>query len=465
MSTPPSTCNNITSATLYQLYQNLKKAPSIVKSLQNNYTGLALENNINAFNYLVGFSADSTEASFFINSTYSSANELNNYFNPSFMFKAWAIKSNIEALSELILSFEGVSGGNSVSLDSAATNDLYTFWNYYFDFIFYQFFCTQNGLKVQSTNPTIGSAYIDLKGTDNLLLQVKNLHSLLLTSQNGGDGLGSGGSGTKRLCEFCADFWSTNNDDNIRNTIVSNPGLNQFCGCCVGIPLLNFGSLGPQQPPIRCQPICSSPNVVKSYAGSSSVVNNGGDNSYQSTNSSFNSSVNGGFYLPYSCPNQTICIMDKLNIQVAGFNNQLDFNQVCPGCTNGECECFIDSGSNVIENMGADGSGMNNPVVFNQKCGKGTFCFNVQGDGTRVQVKCNTNNVANTSKHPDYGYDGSGKVSFLSSIAATNSYAYGIDNVIIPIIFFSVVVFYLLLTTIDIVSHIRRVYRIKNLIY
>lgn len=476
MSLIPSTCNSndYTSTTLFKLYQNLTKQKVILQALLKEYNGLGIDENINAFNYLVGFRADSIEPSFFVLDTDFALNEtkLNSLFSPTFMLQSWGIKTNVRALSNLILSFEGIVSGGTATVSNVTIAEVYTFWNYYMDFVLYQFFCTQTGLKTLASNPNIGSSYIDLKGTDGLLLQVKNLHSLLLTSENGGTGFGSGGSGTKRLCDFCSDFWASSSEDDIRKTIVSNPTLNQFCGCCTGIPLMNFGPNGPggsestiSQPSIRCQPICSGPNIVKSYAGSSTYVNNGGDTSYQNKGSTFYSDNDVGFYQAYDCPNQTICIMDKLNIQVAGFNNQLDFNQVCPGCTDGECDCYIDSDSNVIENMSGDGSGMNNPVVFNQKCGKGAFCFNIDANGERTQVKCNTNNVANTSKHPDYGYNGSGKVNYLSSIVATNAYAYGINNIIIPIVIFAVVIFYMLLTTIDIVSHIRRIFKVKNLTY
>lgn len=462
MSFAPSTCNNIDANTLSNLYSKLKSVNSIAgtNGALNNFNGLNNVNNINAFNYLVGFEYTSSEPSFFVQDTTFTAQTINSKFNVQFMFKAWSIRTNVIALSELILSFQGVDSGNNIIFSDLPSSDIYEFWNYYLDFVFYQFFCNQTGLTSQATKTSIDSGFIDLKNSDYLLLQVKNLHSLLLTAENGGNGLGSGGSGTKRLCEFCADFWGTD----ARKSILANQGLNNFCGCCSGIPPLNF-STNISQPPIRCQPICSGPNIVKSYAGDATYVNNGGDTNYQNTSSTFFSDSNAGFYPAYYCPNQTICIMDKINVQIAGFNNQLNFNQVCPGCIDGECECFIDTGSNVIDNMSANETGMNNPAVFNQKCGAGTRCYTVNGDGTRVEVKCNSNNVANTSKHPDIGYDGSGKVSFLNSIVATNAYTYGINNIIIPLVIFAVIVFYLLLTTIDIVTHIRRNFKMKNLVY
>ena len=471
MSSPPSTCTNYAITSLSTLKVQLSKSPHVVTILKENYSSLGLDQNINAFNYLLGFQYKSLQASFFFTEDSFSSSVLDTKFSPTFMFQAWSIKSNVRALSQLILSLEGISSGTGTDIvpQKIAQPELYNFWNSYMDFVFYQFFCINTGLTTSPSNTTSSSAYINLKGGDDLLLEVNNLHALLLTSENGGAGLGTGGAGTKRLCQFCTDFWGSD-QSNIRKTIVSNPGINKFCGCCTGIPLLDFGTAGPggkdssdKQPPIRCQPICSGPHIVKSYAGSNSLVNNGGDLSYLTKGNDFYSANSSGFFFAFNCPNQTICIMDKLNIQVAGFNAKLDFNQVCPGCGGGECLCFIDSGSNVIENMAANGKGMSDPVVFNQKCGNGAFCFNVQGDGTRVQVKCNNNNTSNTSKHPDLNYNGSGKVNFLNSIVSTNAYTYGLDNIMLPLLFFSIIIFYLLLTTIDTVSHIKRVFKMKRL--
>lgn len=447
MSSAPSICTNYPIKDLTSLATKLNSINSITNQLSN-YTGSEYATNINAFNFLVGFQYETS--SFFYNGT--APSELNNKFNASFMYNAWSIKSNIQALSELILSLEGNNGTVAIN-----QTDLYNFWNSYFDFVFYQFFCLQTGLTTNN--------FINL--TQPMPIQINNLYLLMLESSGGG--FGSGGTGTKRMCQFCATFWSSSSSSSsssgggIRENIVNYPSLNKFCGCCSGIPLINLGDNGPTQPPLRCQPICSDPTVVKNYAGSDSLVNNGGDLTYQDKGSDFYSDAQSGFFMPYSCPNQTICIMDKLNIQVAGFNNQLDFNQVCPGCTNGECECFIDSGSNVIQNMGANGIGMNDPETFNQKCGKGAYCFNLQGDGTRTQVLCNSNNAANTSKNQDINYNGSGQPNYLNSITTTNNYAYGINNIILPLAFLAVIVFYLLLTAIDTVSHIRRTYKMKQL--
>lgn len=454
MSYPPSICNvNYPVTNLSSLYDALNANPQVVDELATNYAGLGFDTDINSFNYLVGFQYQSEQPAFFFADS-SIKPQLNLNFNVNFMLTAWSIKSNVQALSQLILSMEGAgTAADNIALTVPPQTQLYAFWNSYFDFVFYQFFCLENGLS--------NTSYVNLIGNNIQSLQIQNLYSLLLTSQNGGNGFGSGGTGTSRMCQFCASFWGTDTSQ-IRKTIVSNPALNKFCGCCDGIPLLNFGTNGPVQPPLRCQPICSNPNTIRAYAGPSTLVNNSNDLTYQNKNSDFYSDVQAGFFMPYTCPNQTICIMDKLNIQVAGFNNQLDFNQVCPGCTNGECECFIDSGSNVIENMGANGVGMSDPEVFNQNCGLGAVCFNLQGDGNRTEVKCNTNNVANTSKYPDINYNGSGQNNYLNSITDTNAYAFGINNIIFPVVFFVIILIYLLLTTIDIVSHLKRLYKIKH---
>jgi hypothetical protein len=399
---------------------------------------------IKAFNYLLGYN---NATNYMYNNSPNDSE-----FDKNFMFQMWKNESYVNLLSEMILSLDGV-GTTSLGGNYAYSQvNIYGFWNAYLDFVFYQFFCTDTGLARTSK--------LVLATTETSLLQLQNLKNLLLTSENGG--FGTGGSGTKRICEFCTSFWGSD-VNKIRSNLSTNPLLNNFCGCCTGMPVIGMPN-GVVDPLLRCQPMCSSNDVIKSYAGSSDLVNNGGDNSYTKVGGDFYSIGNNGHFSPYSCPNQTICIMDKINIKIASTNGSLNFNQVCPGCAGGGCQCFIDSGSTVLDKIASGNTGLSDPVQFNQDCGGGALCFNINSDGSRTQVKCNTNNVSNTSKNLDLNNDNSGDLNYLTSYNLTNVYTYGVGNLLVPLIFMAIVVIYLLLTSIDMVSHIKRTYKMVRMI-
>lgn len=106
---------------------------------------------------------------------------------------------------------------------------------------------------------------------------------------------------------------------------------------------------------------------------------------------------------PYFC-NNNVCVIDDVLIesdQASGTNVQ--YTQVCPGCTNDPdtiCTCIISSSdlTGTINDMGIS-------TTFNQYCGTNSVCYEADATGNLTPVQCgnftsNTNVQAFSSAIP-----------------------------------------------------------------
>ena len=197
--------------------------------------------------------------------------------------------------------------------------------------------------------------------------------------------------------------------------------------------------------PLPCQPICNKNETIKAYNGASPLVNNGYLNS-------FNISANES-YLRRFCLGQTVCVIDNINISIFGGNSQVEFNQVCPGCGEGGCICYLDfSNSSVVDGI----NGLQNPVVFNQNCPT-SLCS--KGD---IFLPCNPYNNADTGKNSNSNYNHDGQPAPNSTNDNRDKYIFGIQNWLVPILLLSIAILAVLaILIVNIFNINREIYLLK----
>jgi hypothetical protein len=345
-------------------------------------------------------------------------------FNLAIFTNFWNNNSELNTSSaiDLLTDFIINEGNNAVnkSGNSDPYNDFYSgFANPYTGFIIDMLFCGITPALDFNVNSIV----------------LNNLYHFLNGSSTGDFG-GTRGSGTLKTCDFCTSFLSKNakNPDDYYKYISKNANVQKFCGCCSELlksqpsNYVKTGSID-----LSCQPICFKNGVIKNYNGSGNLVNNGYINNVNKTSDMS--------YKRIQCVGQTICVIDNPNISMSGGNNQVVFNQICPGCAGSSnvCKCYIDTTSGNIDTITDGVDGLQNSVVFKQNCPI-SYCISSQGntDGTinPTYVPCNVYNTADTGKNGNNSYNGDGGVDKNSNQSTRDTYIFGISNWIVPILFF-----------------------------
>ncbi len=174
----------------------------------------------------------------------------------------------------------------------------------------------------------------------------------------------------------CAQFLEGYCANYTRDQVINSPVLTNFCGCYVppdpnylqytlGTPQCNQGVSGCQsctggqtgctgQP--ACDPLC-----------------------HRALTSQRSNDVIG---VEITCP-QNVCVIDDvtINVQSSNIPGGINFNSVCPGCSNGNQSCLcVVSGVNVSATMSQIGVGVN----FNQLCGPSSVCLVEDNDGNII---------------------------------------------------------------------------------
>jgi hypothetical protein len=391
---------------------------NMISYYKKNNTPLQFPTLIDAFNFSVGVSASNNVVFFQFDTL------LEKNFNQTIFTNFWTDNSTIDTPSSITLITDFLINESNVAENSSNNSDSYSdfytkFANPYANFIINMLFC--------NNTPNINF------NDNNIVLN--NLYQFLNGNGTGNYG-GTRGAGTITLCNFCMDFLTnikpTLSIDNYYKYISKNSNLQDFCGCCY--ELLNSqpamysksGSID-----LSCQPICFKDSVIKSYNGEGTLVNTG-----MSNNINLNSNPD---YTRVQCVGQTVCIIDNPNISMIGGNNQVVFNQLCPGCADNKCTCFLDTTQGNIDVVTNGIEGLQNSVVFNQNCPI-SFCVTSQGDSngniTYNDTPCNPYNTADTGKDPNNDYNGDGDNDINSNQATRDYYIFGVDNWIVPLIFF-----------------------------
>jgi hypothetical protein len=256
------------------------------------------------------------------------------------------------------------------------------------------------------------------------------------------------GSGTKTLCSYC-DSYFTNYLQAVKNKsgsdiyydVAQNNNLNNFCGCCS--QLIKYQPDYYQKAKdknkgvsiiLPCQTICHKNETIKARLGSYKLVNNG-----FSINQNLDVPQDEIIYLRRGCLNQTICVIDNINISIIGGNSKVEFNQVCPGCGEGGCICFLDlSDGSVTDTLAKDIKGFQDPVTFKQNCQVSLCSQQVQNENgvtETIFLPCNPFNSSDTGKNPNQNYNHDGQPSSNSSQQNRDKYIFGIQNWLVPILF------------------------------
>ena len=175
----------------------------------------------------------------------------------------------------------------------------------------------------------------------------------------------------------CAIFLNNYCSSYTRDEVINSPVLTNFCGCYVppdptylqytlGTPECNQGITGCQTctggPGCTGQPACD-PLCHRALTSQKS---------------------NDTLGIAITCP-QNVCVIDGVTVNVQGSNipGGINFNSVCPGCSNGNQSCLcVVSGVNVSATMADIGVGVN----FNQLCGPSSVCLVEDNDGNIISA-------------------------------------------------------------------------------
>lgn len=340
----------------------------------------------------------------------------------------------IDLISDFIVNL----GDNAKPKNNTTPDDIYQFFyesfaNPYCNFIIDFLFC-----GINNNNITFSS-------NDNEII-TNNFYRFIRGGSTGDSG-GTRGSGTYRLCQYCNNYFdylkNVKQVEDIYNYVaINNNSLTNFCSCCTDLIQYQPSYYDDAKNKnngvsvaLPCQPICHKNETIKAYNGNSPLVNNGFLNG---KNTNLKDEIT---YLRRQCLEQTICVIDKINVSIIGGNSKIQFNQICPGCQGeGSCICFIDfSDGGTIDNV----NGLQNPVTFKQNCPV-TLCSqqkaNSQGVLETVFLPCNPYNTSDTGKNPNSNYNHDGQPSPNSSNQNRDKYIFGIQNWLVPILFIVVAI-------------------------
>lgn len=276
-----------------------------------------------------------------------------------------------------------------------------------------------------------------------------NLYRLMRGS-TGGFG-GTRGGGTLEMCSFCSDYFKYLKKD-VYYTVANSKEINRFCGCCSQI--LDYQPPSYSQGvsvPLPCQPVCHQNQVIKAYDGDSSVVNTA------------NASTGGNSYTRIQCQGQTVCVIDNVNIQILGGDSQIVFNQLCPTCgPQNPCTCIIDySNISVLDSVSDGEKGFQDNVIFKQNCPQ-SICLTGDGDNV-IKKPCNSFNNSDTNKEPNNGYNHNGKLNPNTSSATRDSYIFGLQNWLVPLVFVAIALFVtIVILSVDLKDIRKEIYLLKH---
>ena len=350
----------------------------------------------------------------------------------------------------------------SNNLNDNILTQLYTkFLNPYTNFIIDKLFCDlpqEYALNFSQNSQNITSSYFE-----NLYLFIKGVSV--------GDDTGNRGSGTLRICQYCQvdiDKAGAVNKDNVFSSLntTSNTYYKNFCGCC---SVLNnyypnsYNNVNSDvKPTLDCLPICHQPEVVKAFNGNDQAVNNGfPDNKNPNP-------IDNQVYTRRSCLGQTVCVIDNVSINIKGGNSQVEFNQVCPGCTGTNlCLCYVDfSGGGTLDSINDGTNGFQNNVIVKNNCQQ-TFCqktvLNNDGQPKTVTQPCNSSNTSDTPKSNNSQYNHDGQPTSNSTVSNNIKYIFGIQNWLFPtlmFLIFSLVIICLLVVNVN--NYRREIYFLKE---
>jgi len=380
---------------------------------------------IDAFNNSFGYTTSTTTV-FFQNTVSDS------HFSLSAFTNFWTNTNNTNTAGEIDIIYRFI-------LDEASRNRngierfITLFVNPYLNFIIDLLFCNLN-------KP------ITFSQSDNTIVS-SNLYRLLRGGGTGEDG-GTRGGGTLKLCDYCTIYFSKQTDP--YNNLTQNSYAQSFCGCCSQLikhQPVSFSQKG-ETLPLICQPICNKNEVIKAYNGPNTLVNNGLNNTNPSEDN----------YSRNTCTNQTICVINNVNISILGGDNKVVFNQVCPGCVEGSCVCYIDFSEGGALDTVTDGvEGLQNNVTFKQNCPH-SFCM-----VDDKFVPCNPFNKADTGKNPNINYNGDGNITHNNSNKTKDAYIFGLQNWLVPIYFLVILIIVTIsILSVNIKNISREIYIIKH---
>lgn len=140
--------------------------------------------------------------------------------------------------------------------------------------------------------------------------------------------------------------------------LADNATVASLCGCYVQSPYYNLstaqGNLAPQ-----CQPVCHLTSTVQISDPCTGITP--------------------------TCDN-TVCIIDNVNVSLVNTTTNTAFQQICPGCDQpgqNPCTCII-GGENITDTV----NGAGGAVTYSQYCGSNAQCFILEPDETLLSTTC-----------------------------------------------------------------------------
>lgn len=142
----------------------------------------------------------------------------------------------------------------------------------------------------------------------------------------------------------------------------NNPDLLSLCGCAVSS--LNNSIPNGVTVDAACDPLCIPETVSKKR-----------------------DLITG---IPEKCT-EAVCVINDISLNVSTSTvNDIQFNQICPQCTNSSCVCIADSS---IE-----------PYLY-QNCGSNSVCYTIDNTtGEKVEVPCGTSNSSEITYSLSYWF-------------------------------------------------------------
>ena len=191
----------------------------------------------------------------------------------------------------------------------------------------------------------------------------------------------------KSLCfQNFQDFVKLNRDENgnnliinYRNKMANSDVLNNWCGCFAPASaiLQEAGINVGREENTQCDPLCYKLGVIQK----------------------FEPLINGVNYGQKITCNRSVCIIDNISIIAYGNQGSITFSQVCAGCNEGGCLCYLDVTNNsLVDKIISGRNGMDSQVDFIQNC-PNSICYVVEETtGDTVPVECSKINTPDTGE-------------------------------------------------------------------
>ena len=182
------------------------------------------------------------------------------------------------------------------------------------------------------------------------------------------------------------DYIQNNNEEltdtviyNYRNDVATSPVLNAWCGCFTpSSSILQEADINKNNAgDTECDPICYKPKTIQR----------------------FEPLINGLNYGQVISCKRSICVIDNISIIAYGNQGSINFNQICEGCANGGCLCYLDvTNDSLVDKIVSGRNGMDSQVNFLQYC-PGSVCYVVEPEtNNAIPVDCSKVNTPNTGE-------------------------------------------------------------------